>query len=248
MGIPYYPFKSCKVGSFELGISLSKFMKLVDKDEIKISDMGGKYPLVNNDTLDSYISRHGGRLERYNEFIVSETELVQDKKILKFGNMILSSCIPKNRKSFLRASGKYSHLTILIDNSILIRDWNYSTATMNDFILNGLNGNQILDIYKIIYLKKDNEKMLQLLYSYGLTNKMLAKYYKDEFYDLRIYKNSIESIVIREKVGNMTFTLSSFLEFFKSYKLNLIQHKKIDFLNSTQKNDIIKKANKKFGY
>lgn len=54
MGIPYYPPKTCKEGSFELGVSLSTFMKLVVAGEIEISYRGGKFPNINNDTLNVY--------------------------------------------------------------------------------------------------------------------------------------------------------------------------------------------------
>jgi len=91
MGIPFYPPTSCKVGSFKLGVSLSEFMKLVDKGDIEISDRGGKYPLVNNNTLNNYINKNGGRLAKYNKYITIETELLQEKEILKYYYLILSS-------------------------------------------------------------------------------------------------------------------------------------------------------------
>jgi len=209
MGIPYYPYTSCKVGSFELGISLSEFMELVDKGEIEISDRGGKHPFVNNDTLESCILKYGGRQERYDEYIHFKTNLYQKQLIIKFGELAKQS---------------------------------------SNISVNGFNNNEILDFYHKILLLKENQKSLDKLHSFGITDSMLSKYYEDENFDMSISKNLIKPIILKEEIGNATFTLELFHLFFKTYRSNLADYKNIDFLTKSQKQSIVKKAEQKFGY
>lgn len=209
MGIPYENRKTCKEGSSQLGVSFSEFMDLVDKHEIEVSYRGGNKLLVNDDTLDSYILKYGGRQERYDEYIHFKTDLYQKQMIIKFGEL----------------AKKSSNVSV-----------------------NGFNKNEILDFYQIVLLLKENQKSLNQLHSFGITDSMLSKYYEDENFDMSISKNFIKPIMLKEEIGNATFTLGIFNMFFKTYKSNLVNYKNIDFLTKSQKQLIVKKANKKYGY
>lgn len=227
MGIPFYPPTSCKVGSFKIGTSLSEFMKKVDIGEIEISDRGGKYPFVNNDTLNNYILKYGGRKERYNEYIHFETNLTLERKIKTYTKLIYKS--------------GYSKKDLKADNI-------EKTDLINQINVGGFSAKHIIEFYDILKRKKLNESLLNKLYTYGFTDKILEKYYEDKDFDISVGNNLIKPLIIKEKIGNATFTLGSFHEFFKTYKANLNDFDNIDFLNSSEKNEIIKKANKKFGY
>lgn len=227
MGIPFYPPTSCKVGSFKIGTSLSEFMKKVDIGEIEISDRGGKYPFVNNDTLNNYILKYGGRKERYNEYIHFETNLTLERKIKTYTKLIYKS--------------GYSKKDLKADNI-------EKTDLINQINVGGFSAKHIIEFYDILKRKKLNESLLNKLYTYGFTDKILEKYYEDKDFDISVGNNLIKPLIIKEKIGNVTFTLGSFHEFCKTYKANLNDFDNIDFLNSSEKNEIIKKANKKFGY
>jgi len=209
MGIPYENHTTCKEGSFQLGISFSEFMDLVDKHEIEVSYRGGNKLLVNDDTLNSYILKYGGIRERYNEYINYLTDLYQKRMIVKFAELAK-------------------------------KDSNISA--------NGFNSDEILDFNKTILLLKENQKSLNQLHSFGITDSMLSKYYEDENFDISISKNLIKPIILKEEIGNATFTLGLFHLFFKTYKSNLADYRNIDFLTKSQKQSIVKKAEQKFGY
>lgn len=225
MGIPFYPPTSCKVGSFKLGVSLSEFMKLVDKGDIEISDRGGKYPLVNNDTLNTYIDKNGGRLARYNEYIVTETELLQENEILKYYNLILSSAP--------RGKGRDN-----LKNAI------WSSSTISEIHVNYYTGNEILELAKLIKHRKENRVILHKLYSVGITDTILDKYFKNADFDLEKYKT--QAVVFKERLGNVTYDIKILTDFFNSYKVIEKRYNEIDFLTKAQKQSIIEKTHKKF--
>lgn len=225
MGIPYYPFTSCKVGSFQLGISLPEFMELVGKGDIEISDRGGKYPFVNNDTLNNYIDKHGGRLTRYNEYIAAETELLQVKEILKYYNLILFSAPKGNGRKNLK-------------NCI------WSSSTISEIHVNYYTGNEILEFAKLVEHRKENRVILHKLYSVGFTDTILDKYFKNADFDLEKYKT--QAVVFKERLGNVTYDIKILTDFFNSYKVIEKRYSEIDFLTKSQKQSIIEKAHKKF--
>ncbi len=78
MGIPYYPPISLRRGCFLLGISLASLHQLIQTSEIEASTRGGKKLLLNNDTLNNYIQKHGGRAQRWKEF---RNEFVHDRQL-----------------------------------------------------------------------------------------------------------------------------------------------------------------------
>ena len=225
MSIPYYPPTSCKVGRYKLGISLSEFMLLVKKGDIEISDRGGKFPLVNNDSLNNYIDKYGGRLARYNEYIVAETELLQEKEILKYHNLILFSA-PKGK-------GRNN-----LKNAI------WSSSTISKIHVNHHTGNEILELAKLVKHRKENRVILQKLYSVGFTDTILDKYFKNADFDLE--KHKTQAVVFKERLGNVTYDIKILTDFFNSYKVIEKRYNEIDFLTKPQKQSIIEKAHKKF--
>ena len=228
MGIPYYPYTSCKVGSFELGISLSEFMKLVDNGEIEISDRGGKHPFVNNDTLESCILKYGGRFERYNEFILRETQLAQKNEILKYEKLILSSAPIGSGRNNLKKG-------------------NWAASTISKICVNYYTGDDILEFSETIREREKNLVILKTLHNIGFTDNILNKYFKSSSFNY--VKNKKQNIFLHETIKNVTFTLiESYSDFFNSYKVYERRYKQINFLTQKQKDIIVKKANKKFGY
>ena len=228
MGIPYYPYTPCKNGSIEVGISLSEFMLLVDNGDIEVSYRGGKTLLVNNDTLNSYIAKHGGKLERYNEFIIRETQLAQKNEILKYEKLILSSAPAGSSRNNLKKG-------------------NWAASTISEICVSYYTGDEILEFSAITRKREENLVTLSTLYNLGFTDNILDKYFKDSSFDYE--KNKTQNFFLHETIKNVTFTLKKmYSDFFNSYKVFEKRYKEIDFLTQKQKDIIIKEANKKFGY
>ena len=226
MGIPYYPYTPCKNGSIEVGISLSEFMVLVDNGDIEVSYRGGKTLLVNNDTLNSYIAKHGGRKEKYREYLRLQVHLLQEREITKMHELI-------------KMSG-YKKYALTYNNIV-------KTKLMKRISYHKFNAQDIVEFFDILKMKKDNNKDLNKLYALGFTDSVLEKYYEDEFFDINIHKNSIKPIFINERIGNATYKINSFMDFFKKYKSTLRKYKMIKFLRLSQIRPIVLKVRKRFG-
>lgn len=223
MGIPYYPPKTCKEGSFELGVSLSTFMKLVDAGEIEISYRGGEFPNINNDTLNVYKEKYGGREERYNKYIREKIHEYQEKEILRYSKLIIAS-LPKKRMN--------QRVKLRTIDELLI----------HEIRVNGFDEKEIIKFYELIISVKEDKKVLKELYTMGLSDNILEKYYEDEFFDLSILKNAIKKITLNETIGNMTINSPSYSEFFTAHKSNLRKFKTIKFLKYSQIKNFILEA------
>jgi hypothetical protein len=218
MGIPYYPYTTCKDGSFKVGVSLSKFMKLISNGYIEASRREGKILLVNNNTLNNYIAKYGGREDRYKEYLRLQVYLFQEKEIVNMHTLI--------KKSGLK-----------LDSG------NNSFVTYHEF-----NAQDIVDFFYIVNIYKKNQKELKKLHKHGFTDAILEKYYEDEFFNINLDKNFTKTIFINEKIGNVKYKISTYTEFFKTYKSTLRKFKMIKFIKLSQIRPIVYEARKKFGF
>ena len=229
MGIPYYPPKTCKEGSFELGVSLSTFMKLVDAGEIEISYRGGRFSNINNDTLNVYKEKYGSREERYNKYIREKIHEYQEKEILRYSKLIITS-LAKNR---MNQKQKLRNIDKLLIHEIRV---------------NGFDEKEILKFYELIISVKEDKEVLKELYTMGLSDNILEKYYEDEFFDLSIQKNAIKKITLNETIGNTTIKSPKYSKFFTTYKSNLRKSRNIKFLKYSQIKNFVLEARKKDYY
>lgn len=229
MGIPYYPPKTCKEGSFELGVSLSTFMKLVDAGEIEISYRGGRFSNINNDTLNVYKEKYGGREERYNKYIREKIHEYQEKEILSYSKLIIASLAKDrmNQKQKLR---------------------NIDKLLIHEIRVNGFDEKEILKFYELIISVKEDKEVLKELYTMGLSDNILEKYYEDEFFDLSILKNAIKKITLNETIGNTTIKSPKYSKFFTTYKSNLRKSRNIKFLKYSQIKNFVLEAREKDYY
>ncbi len=125
MGIPYYLYTTCKDGSFKLGVSLSEFKDLVDNGDIEVSYRGGKTLLVNNDTLNNYIAKYGGKKDKYRKYLRLLVHLLQESEITKMHALI--------KKSELR-----------------VKNISHSNLSYHKF-----NAQDIINFFNIIKIKKN---------------------------------------------------------------------------------------------
>ena len=204
-------------------------MKLVDAGEIEISYRGGRFPNVNNDTLNVYKEKYDGRKERYNKYIREKIHEYQKKEILRYSKLIITSLTKVRMNQKLKLKN--------IDNLLI-----------HEIRVNGFDEKDILNFYQLIISVNEDKKVLKKLYNMGLSDNMLEKYYENEFFDLSIQKNVMKKIILSETIGNMTINSPSYSEFFTTYKSNLRKFKNIKFLKYSQIKDFVLEARQKDYY
>ena len=91
MGIPYDPLTSTAEAAVLLGVTNLDFMDLVEKNVIEVRSLGSRRLYVNNELLNDYISKYGGREERFLEAVDEDKNKVTEKKLLKISRVIKST-------------------------------------------------------------------------------------------------------------------------------------------------------------
>ena len=71
-----------------MGISLASLHQLIQTGEIEASIRGGDKLLLNNDTLNNYIQKHGGRAQRWKEFRNEFVHSRQLRDIKRYASLV----------------------------------------------------------------------------------------------------------------------------------------------------------------
>ena len=105
----------------------------------------------------------------------------QEKEILRYSKLIIAS-LPKKR----------------MNQKVKLRT--IDELLIHEIRVNGFDEKEIIKFYELIISVKEDKKVLKELYTMGLSDNILEKYYEDEFFDLSILKNAIKKITLNEQI------------------------------------------------